>query len=151
MADLDDLAHRALAAFQGAARSAWVVIGGVLVVLAAGTPLLAMWRLSSVRRDATSLVGDVRTLLERNTDARRVVIDTVQTGTDRRDVKSPAMIAESRRFTTLRQMTGTANDLRSLPSALLAVTSYPWLLAIGIAFLPVFFILGLIFLLAWSF
>jgi len=137
-----------LAALEGSARSVWVVAGAVLVVIAAGAPLLARWRLSSVRRDATSLVTDVRTLLERNTDARRVVTDTVEheapAGT-----RSPAVVVHSRRFTNLRQVAGTANDLRSLPSALLAVTTFPYLLAISVALLPVFFILGLIFLIAW--
>ena len=35
---------------QGSTRSAWAVIGGVLVVVAIGAPLLAAWRLRRIRR-----------------------------------------------------------------------------------------------------
>lgn len=139
-----------LAALEGGARSAWLVVGAALVAIAAGAPLLARWRLSSVRRNATALVGDVRTLVERNTDARRVVIDAVE-HQDQHGPSSPATFVRSQRFTSLHQLAGTANDLRTLPSALLAVTTFPGLLAISLAFLPVFFILGLIYLIAWAF
>jgi len=137
-----------LAAFEGGARSAWVAIGIALVLVAVGAPLLAGWRLSAVRRDATSLLTDVRTLLARNADAERVVIETVEQS-DLVGARSPAVVVHSRRFANLRSIAGTANDLRSLPSAMLAVTTFPALLAVGLVFLPVFFILGFVFLIAW--
>ena len=48
-----------------------------MLVVAVGAPLLARWRLSSVLRRTNDLVGDIRTLISRDADAQRVVIETV--------------------------------------------------------------------------
>src|SRR4051794_22769606 len=67
-----------IAALSGSARSLWIILGGAMVVVAIGAPVLAAWRLLSVRRHATELVGEVRRLIAGDPDAERVVIDTVE-------------------------------------------------------------------------
>ena len=101
-----------------------------------------------MQRSATELVADVRTLIDRNAEARRVVIDTVEQPAPEGS-RSTAVVVDGRRFTNLRTVAGTANDLRSLPSAMVAVTTFPFLLFVSLALLPVFFVLGVVFLIAW--
>jgi len=142
-----------LAGLDGSARSLWSVLGLVMLVVVVGAPLLARWRLSSVIKQASALVGDLRTLLSRDAAAQRVVIDTVTV-----EERQPAaarelrpVIYDSRQFSRLRTATGKANDLRELPSALTAVTTFPALLGIALLGVLVFGGLGFLFLLAWIF
>lgn len=142
-----------LAGLEGSARSAWTLVGAVMLVIAAGAPLLARWRLSSVRRHATELVDELRTLIARDGNAQRVVIETIAV-----EEQEPAEVGElrpviydSRQFTRLRQVTLTANDLRALPGVMRTVTTFPGLLAIALLGTIVFGILGFFFLLAWIF
>src|SRR4051794_28197765 len=67
-----------IAALSGSARSLWIILGGAMVIVAIGAPVLAGWRLFSVRRHATELIGEVRRLIVGDPDAERVVIDTVE-------------------------------------------------------------------------
>lgn len=141
-----------LAALEGRARSGWMIVGAVLVVVAVGAPLLARWRLGSVRRNSTELVGEVRTLLHQGTDAQRIVIDTfdrsapdVETG----GVRRPAVVVQTRQFDDFRNLAASVSHLRRLPAAMTAVTSFPGLLAIGLILMLVFLVLGFVFLLAW--
>lgn len=141
-----------LAALDGSTRSGWLVVGGVLVVVAVGAPLLARSRLNRVRRDAGALVADVRTLIQRNSAAERVVIETFEApppGTPGARGARPDVVVQTRRFGDLRRLVGTADDLRTLPVALSAVASFPGLLAISLLLTPVFLVLGLMFLIAW--
>jgi hypothetical protein len=142
-----------LAGLDGSARSAWTVVGAVLLVIAVGAPLLARHRLGAVRRHATELVGEVRTLITRDGNAQRVVIETVAV-----EERDPAEVTElrpvlydARQFTRLRQVTVTATDLRALPSVLRTVTTFPALLGIALLGVLVFAVLGFLFLLAWIF
>lgn len=142
-----------LAGLDGSARSAWTVVGLIMLVVAVGAPLLARWRLASVRRRATELAGDIRTLITRDADARRVVIETVAV-----DEPQPADVREmrpvlydSRQFDRLRTVTVKASDLRELPGAMRAVTTFPGLLALALFGVLVFGLLGFVFLLAWIF
>ena len=138
-----------IAGLDGSARSAWMVIGAVMLVVAVGAPLLAWWRLSQVSRHATELVTEVGRLISRDPDAERVVIDTVTVDQRPPDgIRAPAII-ETRQFSRLRQSTLTASDLRELPGALRAVTMFPWLLLIAIVLMLVFGVLGFLFLIAW--
>ena len=138
-----------IAALDGSARSAWMFIGALMLAVAVGAPLLAWWRLSKVSRHATELVTEVGRLISRDPDAERVVIDTVTVDQRPPDgIRAPAII-ETRQFTRLRQSTLTASDLRQLPSALRAVTMFPWLLLIAIVMMLVFGVLGFLFLIAW--
>jgi hypothetical protein len=140
-----------LAGLSGSARSLWMVLGPVMLVVAVGAPLLARWRLSSVTKRANELVGDIRTLIARDADAHRVVIETVAVDEpvvgQTRELR-PA-IYDSRQFHRLRTATVKANDLRELPGALTAVTTFPGLLGIALLGVVVFGILGFFFMLAW--
>ena len=139
-----------LAALDGSARSAWVLIGAVMLVVAVGAPLLARFRLSSISKDATELVLELGTLISGNPDAQRVVIETV--AVDEPDAAGrttmPALI-ESRQFSRLNQAASTTMGLRTLPGALRAVTTYPIMLGISAVLTLVFAVLGFLFLVAW--
>jgi len=142
-----------LAALDGSARSLWTVLGLVMLMVAVGAPLLARWRLASISNRASGLLGDLRTLIARDADAQRVVIDTVAVeeplpvaGRDPRPV-----IYDSRQFNGLRTVSSRANDLRELPRAMRAVTTLPLLLGIALLGVVVFGTLGFVFLLAWIF
>lgn len=139
-----------LAGLDGSARSAWTLIGAVMLVVAVGAPLLARWRLSRVSKDAAELVTDLGKLISGNADAQRVVIETV--AVDQPDAAGatavPAII-ETRQFSRLRQTTLTATDLGALPGALHAVTTFPFLLLVAIVLMLVFGVLGFLFLVAW--
>lgn len=142
-----------LAGLDGSARSLWSVLGLVMLVVVVGAPLLARWRLSAVSKQASSLVGDIRTLISRDATAQRVVIDTVavedRQPTSLRELR-PA-VYDSRQFSRLRTVTGKANDLRELPSALHALTTFPAMLGVALLGALVFGLLGFLFLLAWIF
>jgi hypothetical protein len=138
-----------LAGLDGSARSAWTLIGAVMLVIAVGAPLLAWWRLSSVSKHASELVSEVGKLIARDPAAERVVIDTVTVDPAPADGTRVPAIIETRQFTRLRQTTLTASDLRELPGALRAITTFPWLLLIAIVLTLVFGVLGFLFLIAW--
>ena len=138
-----------LAGLDGSARSAWTVIGAVMLIIAVGAPLLASWRLSTVSKHATELVTEIGRLISKDPAAEKVVIDTVTVEPSPADgTRMPAMI-ETRQFSRLRQTTLTASDLRQLPGALRAVTTFPWLLLIAVVLTLVFGVLGFLFLIAW--
>jgi hypothetical protein len=138
-----------VAGLDGSARSAWMVIGAVMLVIAVGAPVLAWWRLTAVSRHATELVAEVGRLISRDPQAERVVVDTVTVEQGAVEgVRTPAII-ETRQFSRLRQSTLMASDLRQLPGALRAVTTFPWLLLIAIVLMLVFGVLGFLFLIAW--
>jgi hypothetical protein len=140
-----------LAALDGSARSAWTLIGAVMLVFAVGAPLLARWRLSSISKDATELVHDLGTLISGSSDAQRLVIETV--AVDEPDAAGrtnmPALI-ETRQFSRLSRTASTTMGLRTLPGALRAVTTFPALLALSVVLVLVFGVLGFLFLVAWA-
>lgn len=141
-----------LAGLDGSARSAWVVIGAVMLVGAVGAPLLARWRLGAVTRRVDRLVGEVRTLITRDPEAQRVVIDTVAIDDRPPEVSDlRPVVYDSRQFGRLRTVSVGAGDLRELPTALAAVSTFPGLLAIALLGIVVFGLLGFFFLLAWIF
>jgi len=140
-----------LAGLDGSARKLWTVLGLGMLVVAVGAPLLARWRLSSVIRRGNALVGDIRTLISRDADAQRVVIETVaveepQPG-ELRDLRP--VVYDSRQFDRLRTVSIKAGDLRELPGALRAVTTFPALLGIALLGVVVFGVLGFLFFIAW--
>jgi hypothetical protein len=138
-----------LAGLEGSARSACTLIGGIMLVIAVGAPLLATWRLSSVSKHATALVSEVGRLISRDPAAERVVIDTVTVQPSPAGSGPVPAIIETRQFSRLRQTTLTASDLRELPGALRAITTFPLLLLISIVLMLVFGVLGFLFLIAW--
>jgi hypothetical protein len=141
-----------LAGLDGSAQSAWTVVGGAMLIASVGAPLLARWRLARVRRHVTQLVGEVRTLITKDPEAERVVIETVAHD-ERDDGTSDLMpvVYDTRQFNRLRVVSVRAGDLRELPGALRAVTMFPLLLLAAIVGIIVFGILGFFFLLAWLF
>ncbi len=141
-----------LAGLDGSARAAWTVIGAVMLVGAVGAPLLARWRLAGVRRRVDRLVGEVRTLITRDPEAQRVVIETVAIDDQPPEVSDlRPVVYDSRQFSRLRTVSIGAGDLRELPAALTAVSTFPGLLAIAVLGILVFGMLGFFFLLAWIF
>jgi hypothetical protein len=140
-----------LAGLDGSARSAWTVIGAVMLVGAVGAPLLARWRLAGVHRRIDTLVGEIRTLITRDPDAQRVVIETVAIDDQPAEISDlRPVVYDSRQFNRLRTVS-LGNDLRALPAALIAVGKLPGLLAISLLGIVVFGLLGFFFLLAWVF
>lgn len=138
-----------LAAMSGDVETAWMVLGGALAIVAVGAPLLAWSRLTRVRRHAVELVDEARTLLSRDAAAERVVIETVEVTDDGRARTAPAVVGQTVQFTRLRDI-ALAENLRRLPVALYAVTSFPALLAVAVVLMLVFGILGFLFLVAWA-
>jgi hypothetical protein len=140
-----------LAALEGSARSAWAVVGLAMLVVAVGAPLLARWRLSSVTRRTGELVGEIRSLITRDADAQRVVIETVAhdegQAQDVRDLRP--VVYDSRQFSRLRQVTVKAGDVGRLPVVLRSLVTLPYLLSIALVGVLVFGILGFLFLIAW--
>jgi hypothetical protein len=143
------------AALDGGADSAWTIIGAVLVVVAVGAPLLAWWRLASVRRYAGELVDDVQRLITGDAEAKRVVIDTVESSASPPEISPRTaqgrMLVTTQSFSRLRTVSVSAGDLRRLPGAVTAVTSFPGLLALGLLLSLVLSVLGFVFLLVWIF
>lgn len=138
-----------LAALQGSTRSAWMVVGAALVVVAVAGPLLAAWRLRLIRKHSTALYEDVRTLMTRDADAQQVVIETVEVQEGAATSRSPVAMGQTAQFTRLRQVSSAAGSMRALPATLRTMTTFPALIAVAILLLPVLAILGLIFLLTW--
>ena len=154
-----------LAAFGGGTRTAWAIVGGVALVLAVGAPLLATFRLRSIPRKANSLVGELRTLIDRNSEAKRIVIDTVEAEPDTAQsmnarggfavggfagTRTPPVVLQFQRFSSLRRF-ATSDDVKNLANVVQTVGSLPGLVAGGIALTGIGAILGFIFTLIWIF
>lgn len=139
-----------LAGLKGSTRSAWAIVGGILVVITVGAPLLAAWRLRRVRTHADQLVADVRTLMTNNAEAERIVIETVEVD-QRGPATTPAIVGQAPQFARLRQVAVTTGNLPELPGTLQAVGSFPALLALAVLLTLVFLVLGFVFLLALVF
>jgi hypothetical protein len=143
-----------IAALSGDAETAWIILGGALVVVAVGAPVLAWWRLASVRRHAPQLVGEVRRMITGDAEAQRVVIDTVET--DRSTAEAPPdgrqdrVLVTAQPYQRLRTIALRTDDLPNLQHAMTAVTSFPLLLAAGLALSLVLGFLGFILLIVWA-
>jgi hypothetical protein len=61
------------------------------------------------------------------------------------------MLVTTQSFSRLRTVSIGAGDLRRLPGAVTAVTSFPGLLALGLLLSLVLSVLGFVFLLVWVF
>ena len=118
-----------------------------MLVVAVGAPLLARWRLSSVIRRANELVGEIRTLITRDADAQRVVIETVAVEeaqpADVRDLRPVGLRLAAVRPACARSRVK-AGDLRELPGALRRGDDVPRACsAIALLGVVVFGVLGL--------
>lgn len=139
-----------LQALDEGMRTVWIALGGFFGLVAVGGPLVARWRLASVRRHSGQLVTEVRSLLDRDAGAR-TVIETVETDARRADAttgersQSTALIVSSRQFSSLREVAGGS---RLLAEAITAVTSFPMLVLAAIPIMFVFACCALVFALA---
>lgn len=123
-----------LAALHGTARSVWLVVGGVLLLIGVLWPLRAAIGLRRLPRLLDSFVGELETLLGDDREARHVVIDTVEaapTHTPSGRVV-PSIVTQSQRFTSLRQIAVEHADLKTLRTAAQQVASAPGLAAISL-------------------
>ena len=140
-----------LAALEGSARSAWAIVGLAMLVVAVGAPLLARWRLGAVTRRTSELMSEIRSLITRDADAQRVVIETVAyeeaQPQDVRDLRP--VVYDSRQFNRLRQVTVKAGDVGRLPVVLRSLVTLPYLLGIALLGIVVFALLGFLFTIAW--
>jgi hypothetical protein len=142
-----------LQALDGPVGRIWPVLGAVIGLAAVAAPLLARWRLGAVTKRASAIVGEVRTLVAGDGTARRVVIDTVEASQPAMTGQGSMIVVRSdgASFRDLRRVVSTTANLRDLPGALVAVTTFPGLLAIGVAATLVFGFISLIFLIALAF
>lgn len=142
-----------LAALHGTARSIWLVVGALLLLVGVLWPLRAALGLRRLPRMLASFVEELKTLLSDDREARHVVIDTVEavpahTPSGR---VVPSIVTQSQRFTSLRQLALGHTDLNTLRTAAQQVAGAPGLAAISLlltfasAFLILVFGLILIF------
>lgn len=147
-----------LAAFDGGTRTVWLVVGAALVIGAVGAPLLASFRLRSLPRQSSQLAGELRTLLHRSDEAKRVVVETVSWEDDGSPAPSgpggrpmPAVVWQSQHYTTLRGVVGHTDDVKNLAAAFQRVASLPGLVSLGLVLTGLGGFLGFVFLLIWIF
>jgi hypothetical protein len=130
---------------SGSARSVAVAIAVGLSIVAVGAAFLVRWRLGRIGRHSRELVGELRTLIDRDQDARRVVIETVEV---QQPTGNSSVILWSRQYDTLRRGTASFAEFRNLNAALLAITSFPGLVvlsvvtSLGLGFLSLIFAIG---------
>ncbi|MGK0275265.1 MAG: hypothetical protein ACI9N0_001647 [Ilumatobacter sp.] len=135
-----------LAALDGGIEKVWIVLGGTFAILAVGNVGLAILRLRSVKKDAGTLITEVRSLIGGDRETERTVIETVES-TDGRE--SDGVVAISREFFVLKGAVGNRiGQFKSLGLALTAITSFPALIAVTTAITLVFAGLSVIFLIA---
>jgi hypothetical protein len=163
-----------LGAFGGSTRTAWAVIGGALLLVAVGAPLVASFRLRSIPKKADRLVGELRALINRDESARRVIIDTVEAepgaahSMDARgfatggfaaggfgsggfgSARTPQVVVQFQRFSQLRSF-ATSDDVKNIANVAQTIGSLPALVSAGILLTGLGAFLGFIFTLIWIF
>lgn len=146
-----------LAAFDGGTRRVWLVVGAAIVVGAVGAPLLASFRLRSLPKQSAQLAGELRTLLRRSDDAKRVVVETVSWEDDATPRPGPggrpmpAVVWQSQHYTTLRGLVGRSDDVKNLAAAFQRIATLPGLVTLGLALTGLSAACGFVFLLIWIF
>ena len=124
-------------------RTAWIVIGGIFVVIGVGAVALAIFRLWLVKRSATELVVEVQQLLVGDRQTERVVIDTIEAS---EKVQDQSAVVMSRQFFTLRDsIDGKGAQFLALTYALRAMTTFPFLMVVATTVTVVFATLAVIF------
>ena len=132
-----------LAALSEDNRTAWIVIGGIFVVVGVGAVALAIFRLWLVKRSATELVVEVQQLLVGDRKTERVVIDTIEAS---EKVQDQSAVVMSRQFFTLRDsIDGKGAQFLALAYALRAMTTFPLLMLVATTVTIIFATLALIF------
>jgi hypothetical protein len=132
-----------LAALSDDNVTAWIVIGGIFVVIGVGAVALAIFRLWLVKRSATELVVEVQQLLVGDRQTERVVIDTIEAS---EKVQDQSAVVMSRQFFTLRDsIDGRGAQFIALAYALRAMTTFPFLMLVSTTVTIVFATLAVIF------
>ncbi len=130
-----------IAALDGGLRTFWIVVGGLAAAWAIGSVLVAMWRVRAIRRGSAALADDVRSLIGRDGESHRTVIDTVESTSGR-----PGVVGTSRRFFSLRDLTGDqTGDLTELSVAVATISRFPATVALAALIGFVFALLSLVF------
>lgn len=135
-----------LAALSGTARTIWIVVGGVFLVVGVGSAARAVFRLWVIGRTSEPLVKEVRSLIGADPQAERVVIETVETS---ERSSSTALAISSGRFGQWQSIDGSRRslgDVTAIALALASLASFPRL--VGLALLVTFVFMGLGFVFA---
>ncbi len=132
-----------VAALDNGMRTVWIVVGGILAIVGIGAVVLAMFRLSRVRRGSDELVREVRALIGRDEKSQRTVIETVESADGSTEV---SVVGVSRQFFSLRDIVGDrAGQFATLGRALTAITSFPLLMVLATVIAFAFAVLSLLF------
>jgi hypothetical protein len=142
-----------LAAFDDGTHAVWLVLGALIVIAAVGAPLVATWRLLAVPRHADDLTVELRALLGRNADARRIVVDTVVIDEEpaAANTAAPTVIVQSGQFNTLHRIAVDSGDVDHLAQVTRDLATLPSLLFIGLCLTGFAGALGFLFTLIWIF
>ncbi len=134
------------AALSDGVRTLWVVLGGFFMIVGIGAVIVAMWRLSRIRRAADSLVDEVTRWITGDQQAERVVIETIETS---EEVDGENAVVLSRQFFDMQSSIGPRRaQFTEITTALRSITSFPALIAVATLVSFVFAGLGLLFLIA---
>jgi hypothetical protein len=137
-----------LAALSGGTRTAWIVLGGIGLVIAIGSIVLAMFRLWVITTISVALVEDLRAVMSADPGAERVVIETVESSDG---VQDQSAVVMSRQFFRMNDTVGRAGQFVALSAALKSVTSFPLLMMLSVATTFGFAMLGFLFALGLLF
>ena len=121
------------------------MLGGIGVVFGVGSVLLAMWRLSMVRRGSDALVEEIRRFVSGDDEAERTVLETVEVTEQSGD---ESIVQVSRQFFSMRD--GVAQhraNFTALSMALRSLTTFPGLMALAVVIGFGFALVSLVFLL----
>jgi hypothetical protein len=145
-----------LAAFPGN-RATVAVLGGLIMAGAVGAPLLAASRLYAIPRASAKLAGELRGLLGRSDDAKRIVIDTVayEEGSDGPGPEPgrplPSIVVRSQQYSRLGSLASKSGEFALLAATLRRLTTVPLLLLTSLLLTLLGALLGFVFLLIWIF
>lgn len=138
-----------LAALSGGIEKVWIVLGVVFGAIAIGGPLVAMWRIGSVKRHVPELVDEVRSLISQGRETGQTVIETFDADDPDRPGEGRSAIVLTRQVYGLRGVVGSGMEgMTRLTAAVTALTSFPGLVLSAIGITIVFGFLSLVFLLA---
>lgn len=138
-----------VAALDGGIETVWIVLGLVFAAIAIGGPLVAMFRVASVKRHVPELVNEVRSLISNGRETGQTVINTFDADDPNRPADDKSAIVLTRQVYGLRgTMSSGLEGSARLTAAVTALTSFPGLVLASIAISIVFAFLGFVFLIA---
>jgi hypothetical protein len=111
--------------------------------------------LRAIPRRASALSAELRALLGRSEEAKRVVVETfgrestADSGPAGRQV--PAIVVQGQQFSRLRTIAGSSGELTTLVATFRRLATLPGLVAVGLTLTGVGAVLGFVFFLIWVF